>query len=103
MIVKSYSGFVSVRFFRRFPIPSKYGLYLLTATFLSGASCLMPAVAFAAVADAPAPVSAEQDMFGLPTAEGERTEQPVDLEADQLIHDAGTQTVTATGNVELVQ
>lgn len=29
--------------------------------------------------------------------------QPVDLEADNLIHDEGTQTVTAKGNVELVQ
>lgn len=32
-----------------------------------------------------------------------KDDQPVDLEADNLVHDEGTQIVTASGNVELVQ
>jgi LPS-assembly protein len=103
MIVGPYSGFVSSCVFRRFPILKKYGLYLLAATFLSGAFCLMPGLSFAAAVDGPTPAPAGNDLFGIPSENGERTKQPVDLEADQLIHDEGTQTVTATGNVELVQ
>lgn len=45
---------------------------------------------------------ADADLFGIPSS-GDATKEPVDLEADELIHDEGRQTVIATGNVELVQ
>lgn len=40
---------------------------------------------------------------GLGSVEGAKDDQPVDLEADTLTHDEEAQTVTASGNVELVQ
>ncbi len=90
-----------MRFSRRIPILNKYGLYL-TATFLSGAFGLVPGLSFAAVIDSPS--SGQQGaMFAIPSEKTVPHEQAVDLEADELIHDEGTQTVTATGNVELVQ
>lgn len=81
---------------------NKYGLSLLAATFLSGAFCLTAGTSFAAVVDGPSAVP-PGDLFGIPSQNGERTQSPVDLEADQLIHDESRQTVIATGNVELVQ
>ena len=59
-----------------------------------GSAFLSPSSVLAAVTEGDA-------FFGAP-ATGEE-EQPVDLEADNLIHDEGTQIVTASGNVELVQ
>ncbi|HEU4839679.1 MAG TPA: LPS assembly protein LptD [Micavibrio sp.] len=81
---------------------NKYGLSLLAATFLSGAFCLTAGTSFAAAVDGQA-AAPEGDVFGIPSENDERTDQPVDLEADQLIHDENRQIVTATGNVELVQ
>ncbi len=101
MIERPYSGFVFTSRLRRIVL-KKYGLSLLAATFLSGAFCSFPLEVLAAPVDGPVSEPAKTDAFGIPVA-GEGTKQPVDLEADELIHDEGRQTVTATGNVELVQ
>lgn len=57
-----------------------------------------------------APTSEPQDWneaFGFTapqaTSSGGKDEPPVDLEADNLVHDEGAQTVTAMGHVEMVQ
>lgn len=87
-------------FLRRIPIFNKYGLYL-TATFLSGAFGLLPGTSFAATVEGPTAESGA--VFAASSEKPVAGEEPVDLEADELIHDEGAQTVTATGNVELVQ
>ncbi len=51
---------------------------------------------------APEPVWTE-DTQQLPYGDNTAADQPVDLEADTLIQDEGTQTVIAQGNVEMVQ
>jgi LPS-assembly protein len=73
----------------------KYAL-LLAATFLTGSGAFVP-LAYAALSGA----SANAAGNGIPS--GSNQEAPVDLEADHLVHDEATQTVTAKGNVELVQ
>lgn len=75
----------------------------MTATFLTAPvlafSALPVSEAFAAFVDnAPA----EESPAGIPEFPDSEN-QPVDLEADSLIHDEDGQTVTAQGNVELVQ
>jgi len=64
------------------------------------------------VVAAPAPVAEPvpqdwNEAFGFtsppPVASHNKDEAPVDLEADNLIHDEGQQIVTAMGNVEMVQ
>lgn len=84
--------------FREIPIFKKHGLCLLTATFLT-AFVASDAPAWAALTDA-----SDGSLYqnGIPEFP-DQNDQPVDLEADNLIHDEGTQTVTAKGNVELVQ
>jgi len=76
---------------RRVSILKKHRLALLAFTFLGA---IASGAAFAAIN--------ENDAFFGSAGNGEE-QQPVDLEADNLIHDEGTQIVTAAGNVELVQ
>lgn len=77
----------------RVAILSRYGVFLLTATMLSGAFGFFPVAALAAVSDGR---SAQ-------TTPAATNEPPIDLEAETIIHDEARQTVTAKGNVELVQ
>ena len=82
---------------RRFPIIKRHGLCLLTATFLTAFA--LPQTGISATYS-----GEEESPFLMPALpEGNQNEQPVDLEADNLIHDEAKQTVTAVGNVELVQ
>lgn len=101
------------------------GLALLTCTFLTGviAPCLSDSAAFAATGYETGN-GAEIDMFDAPPAEpiGAQTmppaeewegafgvpsdttqDAPVDLEANNVTHDEAAQTVTASGDVEMVQ
>lgn len=89
------------KFSRRRPIFKNHGLCLLTATFLSPFFVTSAATA-ASVSGETQPgagyaVSADRDL------QADKNNAPVDLEADNLIHDEGRQTITAVGNVELVQ
>jgi len=107
MIGNTYSGICIQAKRERFIRFKQRILCLLTATALAGVIALPPGVLYAAPTEGPNVPSPKASVGwingtpqNMPTA---NQDNPVDLEAETLIHNEQTQTVTAQGNVELVQ